>query len=71
MMIMGGPAKDMLAKIELDANENFTPAQIEKFKDDPEFYLEFIKTIEKDSNGAFAVVSPNPESFTPPIQEKV
>ena len=53
---MGGPAKDILGQIELDEKENFTQRQIEKFKADPAFYRKFVKTIEQDSNGAFAVV---------------
>jgi hypothetical protein len=57
MMVLGGPAKGMLAQIELDEQENFTPKQIEKFKSDPEFYREFVKTMEKDINGAFPLVS--------------
>jgi hypothetical protein len=57
MIVMGGPAKDMLTQIEVDEKENFTPAQIERFKSDPEFYKKFIKAIEKDLNGAFPIVS--------------
>jgi hypothetical protein len=57
MMVMGGPAKDILAQVELDKEENFTPGQIEKFKNDPEFYHKFVKVIEKDINGAFPIVS--------------
>lgn len=53
---MGGPAKDILSEIELDEKENFTQRQIEKFKTDPAFYRKFVKTIEQDSNGAFALV---------------
>ncbi|KAI2780749.1 FAD/NAD(P)-binding domain-containing protein [Daldinia loculata] len=56
MKVMGGPAKDILGEIELDEKENFTQRQIERFKSDPAFYRKFIKTIEKDSNGAFALV---------------
>ncbi|OTA97918.1 hypothetical protein M434DRAFT_91250 [Hypoxylon sp. CO27-5] len=56
MMMMGGPAKDILTQIELDEKENFTQRQIEKFKTDPAFYRKFIKIIEQDSNGAFALV---------------
>jgi hypothetical protein len=56
MKAMGGPAKGMLTQIEMDQKENFTPDQIERFKSDPEFYREFVKTIEKDLNGAFSIV---------------
>ncbi|KAI1412587.1 FAD/NAD(P)-binding domain-containing protein [Hypoxylon sp. FL1857] len=56
MMVMGGPAKDILSQIELDEKENFTQRQIERFKADPAFYRKFVKTIEQDSNGAFALI---------------
>lgn len=56
MKIMGGPAKEILSEIELDEKENFSAAQIEKFKADPEYYRKFVKTIEEDLCGAFSVV---------------
>ncbi|XDG06882.1 hypothetical protein ABKA04_006497 [Annulohypoxylon sp. FPYF3050] len=59
MMTMGGPAKDILSEIELDEKENFTQRQIEKFKTDPAFYRKFVKTIEQDSNGTFALIQNN------------
>ncbi|OTB07611.1 hypothetical protein M426DRAFT_317915 [Hypoxylon sp. CI-4A] len=61
MKMMGGPAKDILEEIEIDEKENFTPKQIERFKADPEFYRKFVKAIEKDANGAFAItLNPGP-----------
>jgi hypothetical protein len=57
MKIMGGPAKEIIDQIEFDEKENFTPRQIEKFKNDPAFYRKFVKTVERDLSGAFAVVS--------------
>ncbi|KAI5923316.1 hypothetical protein F4810DRAFT_669760 [Camillea tinctor] len=56
MKIMGGPAKEILDQIELDEKENFTKAQIEKFKNDPIFYRKFVMAIEKDINSFFPVV---------------
>ncbi|RYP76146.1 hypothetical protein DL771_001970 [Monosporascus sp. 5C6A] len=56
MKMMGGPAKDMISQIELDGRENFSPAQIEKFKKDPAFYRKFVKTIERDISGVFPVL---------------
>lgn len=47
----------MLKEISLDAKENFTPEQIQRFEDDPEFYRRFVKGIEKDTSGNFRVVS--------------
>ncbi|KAI0970307.1 hypothetical protein F4678DRAFT_136338 [Xylaria arbuscula] len=56
MMMMDGPAKSILSQLDLDKDENFSEAQIEKFKNDPELYKKFVKTIELDLNGAFAVL---------------
>ena len=49
MKIMGGPAKEILGEIEMDEKENFTPAQIERFKNDPEFYRRFVKDFAKEA----------------------
>lgn len=67
MMMMNGPAKATLSELELDQNNNFSAAQIEKFKNDPELYKRFVKAIELDLNGAFAMVIPYASSafFTP------
>lgn len=56
MMMMDSPAKSILSQLELDKEENFSAAQIEKFKNDSEFYKKFVKTIELDLNGAFSIV---------------
>lgn len=55
-MMVDSPAKSILSQLELDQQENFSAAQIEEFKNDPDFYKKFVKTIELDLNGAFAVV---------------
>lgn len=57
MMMMDTPAKSVLSQLELDKKENFSAAQIEKFKSDPDLYKKFVKNIELDLNSAFAVVS--------------
>ncbi len=51
-----GPASDVLKKIELDKDENFSPEQIERFQADPAFYRTFVKTIEKEVNDTFPIV---------------
>ncbi|KAI0555046.1 hypothetical protein F4679DRAFT_149133 [Xylaria curta] len=56
MMMMNSPAKSILTQLELDEKENFSAAQIEKFRKDSEFYKTFVKTIELDLNGAFALL---------------
>lgn len=53
--MMGGG--QMLKEISLDAKENFTPEQIQRFEDDSEFYRRFVKGIEKDTSGNFRAVS--------------
>lgn len=52
--MMGGG--QMLKEIDLDAKENFTPEQIRRFEDDPDFYRRFVKGIEKDTSGNFRLV---------------
>lgn len=50
-------AGSILQQIEFDEQDNFTPAQIQRFKSDPEFYKRFVKTTEKEVNGNFPIVS--------------
>jgi len=52
-----GQAGEILSKIQMDAEENFSPETIEKFQSDPEFYREFVKKVEAEVNNAFPVVS--------------
>lgn len=54
---MKGPASKILEDIEMNEQGDFSPAQIERFKSDPELYRSFIKTIEKDASGNFPIVS--------------
>jgi hypothetical protein len=49
------PAEN-IGKVEMDGDK-FTPAQIEKFKSDPEYYLAFVKAIEEEINSKFPLVS--------------
>lgn len=53
-VMMGGG--QMLKEISLDAKENFTPEQIRRFQEDPDFYKRFVKAIEKDTSGNFRLV---------------
>lgn len=53
-MMMGGG--QMLKEISLDDKENFTPDQIQTFKDDLDLYKRFVKGIEKDTSGNFRLV---------------
>ncbi|PLB40928.1 flavin-containing monooxygenase [Aspergillus candidus] len=48
-------AAKILDQIELDANEKFTPRQIEKFRSDPAFYKRFVKSVEEEVNGNFPI----------------
>lgn len=56
MMALNGPAKAVLGQIEMDDKENFSQAQIEKFRSQPELYRHFVKSIERDINGTFPIV---------------
>lgn len=46
----------MLKEITVDEKENFPPEQIQRFKDDEEFYRRFVKGIERDTGGNFRIV---------------
>lgn len=46
----------MLKEITVDEKENFPPEQIQRFKEDKEFYRRFVKGIEKDTGGNFRIV---------------
>lgn len=50
-----GAAAPVISQIEMDANEDFSPAQIQRFKDDPVFYELFQRTLDLDSNLKFAL----------------
>jgi hypothetical protein len=52
-----GQAGQILSKIQMDAEENFSPETIEKFQSDPEFYREFVKKVEVEVNNSFPIVS--------------
>lgn len=54
-VMMGGG--QMLKEINLDEKENFTPDQIQTFKDDLDFYKRFVKGIEKDTSGNFRLTA--------------
>lgn len=47
---------DILNKIGLDENENFSAETIEKFSSDPSFYRAFVKGIEAEVNNTFPIV---------------
>ncbi len=49
-------ASGILEQIELDEHEKFTPAQIERFKANPELYRTFVKAIENQVNNNFSIV---------------
>jgi len=50
-------AAGILKDIEMDGGK-FTPKQIEKFKSDPRYYLQFVKAIEEEVNSRFPSVCP-------------
>ncbi|GAB1310989.1 Sterigmatocystin biosynthesis monooxygenase stcW [Madurella fahalii] len=54
-----GQAEEILSKIQMDPNENFSQETLEKFKSDSEFYREFVKKIEVEVNNAFPIVLAN------------
>jgi hypothetical protein len=50
-----GAAAPIIQQIEMDTQENFTPAQIERFKADPDFYNLFTRALDADSSLKFAL----------------
>lgn len=46
-----------ILEVEINEDEGFSKAQIERFKSDPVFYRKFIKAIEEVVNGNFPLVS--------------
>ncbi|TDZ73236.1 FAD-binding monooxygenase moxY [Colletotrichum trifolii] len=50
-----GPSAPLMSQIEMDEEERFSPAQIERFKSDPVLYEKFARTLETESNIKFAV----------------
>lgn len=58
--LMMGNAKEILGEVEVDEKENFSDATIARFKSDPDFYRSFVKSIEREVNNAFPVVSAPP-----------
>lgn len=49
MKMMGSPVVPFLDRIEIDEKENFSTAQIETFKSDPDLYARFAAALENDS----------------------
>lgn len=52
-----GRAAETLDEIEVDDKLNFSTAQVEKFKADPVYYRKFVKTVEREVNNNFRIVS--------------
>lgn len=56
-MLSASKAKHIMEQIELDEDERFTSAQIERFKSDPQLYKLFVKAIEEQVSSNFSIVS--------------
>ncbi|SPN96716.1 related to steroid monooxygenase [Cephalotrichum gorgonifer] len=50
-----GAAAPVINQVEMGPDGEFTPAQIQRFRDDPTFYELFIRTLDLDSNLKFAL----------------
>lgn len=51
-----GKVGEILGSLELDGDE-FSAKQIERFKNEPRYYLEFVKAVEDQINSRFPLVS--------------
>ncbi|KAE9367648.1 FAD/NAD(P)-binding domain-containing protein [Stipitochalara longipes BDJ] len=56
-----GKAGEILGNLEMDG-EKFSSKQIEKFKNSPQYYLEFVKTIEEQINSRFPMLLKDSEA---------
>lgn len=65
-----GQAGEILSKIQMDPQENFSQETIEKFQSEPEFYREFVKKIEVEVNNSLPVVS-NLFTVPPPLTNRL
>ncbi|KAH7152645.1 hypothetical protein EDB81DRAFT_647222 [Dactylonectria macrodidyma] len=60
----------ILSQVEINENEGFSKAQIERFKSDPVFYRKFIKAIEEVVNGNFPLTLKDTD-FAASMQNRV
>lgn len=51
-----GAAKEVVQEMNVDDAENFTNRQLARFQDDPKYYRDFVKSIEKDISSNFPTV---------------
>ncbi|KAN0095510.1 FAD/NAD(P)-binding domain containing protein [Hyaloscypha variabilis] len=56
-----GKVAEVLGNLEMDG-EVFSPAQIEKFKTSPKYYLEFVKAVEQQINSRFPTLLKDSEA---------
>lgn len=56
-LLAQGAGGGVLDEVSMKENADFTEAQIERFKSDPEFYKKFVKAVEEVVNGNFPLVS--------------
>jgi cation diffusion facilitator CzcD-associated flavoprotein CzcO len=66
-------AAPLLNQIETDQNDDFTPAQIERFRRDPELLKKFTTALEDDANNKFGITlvrtSPQQQWATAKVRE--
>jgi cation diffusion facilitator CzcD-associated flavoprotein CzcO len=55
-LVMGN-AKEILREIKVDEKENFAEETLARFKSEPDFYRTFVRTIEREVNNGFPIVS--------------
>ena len=55
-MMAASPNAALIKLIKMDDNNNFTPEQIEEFKNHPDRYLAFVKAVEAEVNSKFKIV---------------
>ncbi|RSL49542.1 hypothetical protein CEP54_012383 [Fusarium duplospermum] len=68
-LLAQGAGGGVLDEVDLKENADFTEAQIERFKSDPEFYKKCVKAVEQVVNGNFPLTLKDTE-FAASLQEK-
>ncbi|KPM39821.1 putative sterigmatocystin biosynthesis monooxygenase stcW [Neonectria ditissima] len=68
-LLAQGPGGSILQEIEMNDDETFSTAQIDRFKSDPAFYRKFVKAIEEVVNGNFPLTLKDSE-FAKVMQQR-
>ncbi|KAL0935781.1 monooxygenase [Colletotrichum truncatum] len=69
-LLVQGSGDNIIEEVEIDEDQDFTPAQVQRFKTDPAFYRKFVKAVEEVVNGNFPLQTLKDTEFAAILQEK-